>query len=89
MAAKVFGKYSQSKKKLDYDETDLASLEERAYGFPITPFKFDFPKKLASLSEVFAAGRILPVIVKVSKNFASDGSTIVHLREKSPMGITS
>lgn len=86
LAAKVFGKYSQSKKKLDYDETDLASLEERAYGFPITPFKFDFPKKLASLSEVFAAGRILPVIVKVSKNFASDGSTIVHLREKIPDG---
>lgn len=82
LAAKVFGKYSELKKKLGYDETDLASLEERAYGFPITPFKFDFPKKLAPLSEVFATGRILPVIVKVSKNFASDGSTIVRLREK-------
>lgn len=82
LAAKVFGKHSESKKKLDYEEADLAGLEERAYGFPLTPFKFDFPKRLAPLSEVFAAGRTLPVIVKASKNFVSDGLTIVRLRER-------
>ncbi|MCS7175140.1 helix-hairpin-helix domain-containing protein [Pseudothermotoga sp.] len=82
LAAKVFGKQSESRKKLDYNEADLASLEEKAYGFPLTPFKFDFSNRFAPLSEIFATGRTLPVVVKVSKNFASDGSTIVRLKER-------
>jgi DNA polymerase-3 subunit alpha len=82
VAAKVFGKQAERKQRLSYDEIDLAELEERAFGFALTPLKFENEKRFAPLAEVFASSRILPVAVRVSKNFASDGCTIVRLKDR-------
>jgi len=86
VAAKVFGKQTERKQKLSYDEVDLAELEERAFGFALTPFAFENEKKFAPLAEVFASSRILPVAVRISKNFASDGCTIARLKDRLPDG---
>ncbi|WP_346309783.1 DNA polymerase III subunit alpha [Pseudothermotoga sp.] len=86
VTAKVFGKRAEVRQKPSYNEVDFAELEERAFGFALTPFAFENEKKFAPLAEVFASSRILPVAVKVSGNFASDGCTIVRLKDRLPDG---
>ncbi|WP_041077630.1 helix-hairpin-helix domain-containing protein [Thermotoga caldifontis] len=86
VAAKVFGKRVESRQKISYSETDITELEMKAFGFALSPWKVEFDRKFAPLSEVFASARTLPVAVKVSGKFASDGMTICQLKNSLPDG---
>lgn len=74
----VFGKKT-SVENFSLSELDVAKLEKRALGFPLTPFKWNTTKKFSQLSEVFSDFRKLPVAAKVVSGMASDGQTILSL----------
>lgn len=86
VAAKVFGKRVDNRQKISYGEMDITELEIKAFGFALSPWKVEFDKKFAPLPEVFASARTLPVAVKVSGKFASDGMTICQLKNSLPDG---
>lgn len=74
----VFGKKA-SVENFSLNELDVAKLEKRVLGFPLTPFKWTTTKKFSHLSEVFSDFRKLPVAVKVVSGMASDGQTILSV----------
>ncbi len=74
-----FGKRYQSS-PVELTDRKLLEYEEQSYGFPLTPLSVQLNKSAAPVTEVFASFRVLPVVVSVVDDYASDGKTVFKLK---------